>query len=224
MAIQEVKVSEVSGIGGVGKTLKMEHPSFALISASRVTGGMNLNGSDFKSNTFITLKIKKSHIDYHLSREWHHEDQELIEVCMTEAQWATFISSLNAGSGVPATITFLQGERIPSLPEPKPREENFSKDLNDNFEKAFEKLKELQVQVQSSGLSKKKVEEFERTIAAIKSSISGSTKFVADSFDEHMEKTVERAKCEVLAYMTHQSSRIGFTGEQPLIIEDNSNV
>jgi hypothetical protein len=46
--------------------------------------------------------------------------------------------------------------------------------------------------------------------------ITGSQKFVADMFDEHMEVTVDKAKAEVHAYMNRAISTMGLQAIEAL--------
>ena len=49
-----------------------------------------------------------------LSHDWHHEREQYIEVAMSEAQWATLVSSLNS-TAIPCTLTYLMGKCIDRL-------------------------------------------------------------------------------------------------------------
>ena len=75
------------------------HPAYAQIRASRVSGSTNLYASDFNHSHFMTVTISKSEHHRHLSNDWYHEKGQLIEIAMSESQWAHFISSANVGSG-----------------------------------------------------------------------------------------------------------------------------
>jgi len=115
-----------------------EHPAFGQIRASRVSGHAVLYGSDFVHQGFVTITISTSQLQRTLAREWYFGKSEVIEVALSEAQWATFVSSMNMGSGVPCTIERQAGVGlIPGLPPPAPTQ-NFKADVHKAAAEALE--------------------------------------------------------------------------------------
>jgi len=189
---------------------RITHPAFGQIGASRVSGRANLYGSDFSHHNYVTITLSKSEVDRHLSNDWHHAKAELFEVALSEAQWATFVSSMNVGMGVPCTIQHLgRSGYVPGLPDPPDRRDTFAKEMQANNADANRQLEELERMILNSGLSRKKIDEMLSASGKAKREIGSSSKFVADQFDEHMEKTVERAKIEVNAYATRMIMATG---------------
>ena len=109
------------------------HPAFAQITASRVSGHSILYGSDFDHNHYVTISISRSELCRNLSNDWYHSREELIEVALSEAQWATFVSSMNQGSGVACTLQHFNGKMIPQLPETVNRKAQFNGDLKETL-------------------------------------------------------------------------------------------
>ena len=207
--------------GPIGGTVS-EHPAFAQISAVRGTGGnYSLYGSDFTHNNTMTLKIAASTLRRDLSSDWFSQDStSMIEVIMSEAQWATFVASPNMGSGTPCTLSYKDGEMIPALPKPIPRTEQFSKEARERMTGAVEAIDALTKLIEGSGLSKQKQADILRKASEARSEITSNQAFVAQSFDEHMEETVEKAKIEVGAYLTSAVQRAGLehlSGGKPVI-------
>ena len=130
--------------------------------------------------------------------------RRIIEVAMSEAQWATFVSSLNQGSGVQCTLDYsMQDGSIPAIAAPKDRRTQFSQELQERFAIAQGALTELETLINAAPLSEKKKGELRSKLRTTRMNIGQNTDFVADSFDEHMERTVEKAKSEVNAYAEH---------------------
>ena len=205
-----------------GRT-RITHPAFGQISASRVSGQTNLYGSDFSHQNYVTITLSASEVDRHLSNDWHHGKNELFEVALSEAQWATFVSSMNVGSGVPCTIQHtMMATRgyTPALPDPPDRREQFAKELLENMVDARAALGDLEALIMSSGVSKAKAKEMLDKVAFASREIGSSSKFVAEQFDEHMENSVEKAKIEVNAYATRTIMAAGLDrlGLQPPIV------
>lgn len=199
---------ETFGTGHSCKESKITHPAFALIEASRVSGNTNLYGSDFTNQHYMTISIHRSELNRSLSRDWPFAREELIEVSLSEAQWATFVSTPNNGSGVQCTLSRYQGKMIPGILRQKPNSERFSEELKQSVAEIRNDLKKLSDNLDGP-LAKSKVSQLKKQLEWIAERIIGNTKFVADQFDEHMEITIEKAKIEVNAYVTNTIQRAG---------------
>lgn len=207
--IQEpVTVPDNSRPGSEHRTTT-SHPAFGQIRASRVSGRSNLYGSDFTHNQYITVSICRSQFDRDLSRDWVHAQDELIEVKMSEAQWATFVSSLNVGGGVQCTLNHLDGESVPELPDPISRADQFGVEMRRTMQSATDTLRKCAAEVASMGLPKGKtkaiIDSFDRAIMQIDRNVP----FVASQFEEHVEEVIESAKTEIHGHMVSLVQRAG---------------
>jgi hypothetical protein len=204
------------------------HPAFGLIGASRVSGSTQLYGSDFTHNAYMTITIRRSNLRRSLSRDWHSGREELIEVALSEAQWATFVSAPNVGEGVPCTLQHVQGKMVPGIPVPQVRSDQFASDMDESLDAVASRIQAVLDRIDSMGLSKKKAEELRMELSVAKSHLKANVAFVAKSFDEHMEETVEKAKAEVHGYMTGVLVRAGLDAlpgaQMPLQIEDPKHI
>lgn len=187
---------------------RINHHAFAQIQASRINGHKVLYGSDFNSHNYIALRIHKSEMVRDLSHDWHHEREQYIEVAMSEAQWATLVSSLNSTS-VPCTLTYLRGETVDQLPELTNRVNQFGAEFSKHLGSAVEQLSEAMKAISALGLSKVKTETLLSMLSKAQADIKGNAHFVEKSFSEHMENQVEKAKCEANAYLYHVIQRAG---------------
>lgn len=127
------------------------HPAWALIGAHRVTGGAALFDSDVKHQHYVTVTLSRAKRKRDLHRDWFHPGEEIVEVAMSEAQWAAFVSSMNSGTGVPATLTWdrtREDPRVPAVPfEPRLAESlaevrSASADAMADVQAAFDAYKE----------------------------------------------------------------------------------
>lgn len=186
------------------------HPAYAQISASRVSGRAVLYGSDFYHQHTIRIRIAASTVRRSLSSDWPHSSiTPFIEVEMSEAQWATFVSSLNMGEGVQCTLRQKDGKAIPELPDPISRSDQFTGEALAKLKLADAELAELVEAIAATGLSKAKQAELLRRVNVARSSIGNNLTFVADQFSRHVEDTTERAKSEINAYATAVVQRAG---------------
>jgi hypothetical protein len=222
---------EVSISYGVGAGAREEethkHPAFGAVGVFRTTGGHStLFGSDFDHHAYMTLRISRNEVHRHLSNDWYHPREEIIEIAMTESQWATLVSSPNVGSGVPCTIQHIMGKQMPGIPKPETRTEQFGREIKATMQKSLDALDETMASIDSMGLPKGKAETLKAQIRGARMQLASNAPFVADQFDEHMEGTVEKAKAEVHGYMTGALMRAGLTHLEgvvlPLAIEPPS--
>jgi hypothetical protein len=199
-----------------------EHPAYAIIGASRVssTPGASLFGSDFRHGHYVTIRIKAASLHRSLSNDWvGSSGKQLIEVALSEAQWATFVSAMNMGDGVPCTLQYLPGEIVPGIEPITDRGEQFSSEVADHLQETLASLEALR----DAAPNKKLRSMAEQAIMQLRSNLP----FVARQFDEHAEKTVERAKVEVAAYVTQAVHRAGLqalAGESaPILLESGDD-
>jgi hypothetical protein len=73
-----------------------QHPAFGMIGASRVSSsppGATLFDSDIRHQHTVTVRIATATRRRDLNHGWLHRKREFVEVEMSEAQWASFVSS-----------------------------------------------------------------------------------------------------------------------------------
>lgn len=204
------------------------HPAYAQIGANRVSGGAYLYGSDFRHQHYITLQIHESVLHRQLSGDRPMAGKRLIEIAMSEAQWATFVSSLNQGGGVQCTLEFTpEAGLVSPIAQPKDRKLQFSQEMTERFDMAVRALKVLAALIDESSLSGKKKKVLKNQLRVAEMNLAPNMDFVAEQFDEHMERTVEKAKSEVNAYAQHtlgdlaRMALTGGVGAEPLLLESS---
>lgn len=207
--IEQPVTTEKTGSGRRDESVTT-HPAFAQIGVTRVSGHTNLYDSDFSHNAFMSITITRSELHRGLSNDWHFAGDELIRVSLSEAQWATFVSSIN-GSSVPCTLERHNGTSVPGLPSPASRTEQFREEMQRDLADTLKALDEMGELIDSLNLPKGKRSALIDKGRAIHAKLTSSLPFVAEQFDEHMENTVEKAKAEVHGYMTGVIQRAGIT-------------
>jgi hypothetical protein len=215
---REVREPKLVGEDHHGKTY--EHPAFGQIGVHRIQGTKNLNDTDFNAHGFVRVEIYRSNVERALSRDWHHGRESIVAVDMSEAQWATFVSSFNIGMGVPCTLYTVGGEVMPELPAPKTMEP-FSKDIKETVEDSLRHLRELREKLVAKKASRDVMGSVDMAIQEIEKNLP----FVHQSFCERMEENVEKAKAEVHGYVNatirqHGLDRIAELKEQGARLQD----
>lgn len=186
------------------------HPSYGMIGVSRISGGnLVLNGSDFIHNRSIAIRIKYGELLRDSASEHHYAGSEIVEVYMSEAQWATFVSSMNIGEGVPCTLTRVMGKSIPMIPKPRNRAIQFTDAVKERLEKSREALEALSKSIDDTKISIKLKKELQDLVREARVNIGSNLNFVATQFGEHIEKNVESAKMEVSAFIHNAITHAG---------------
>lgn len=198
------------------------HPAYGQLSASRVTGGTTLYGTDFEHHNFIAIRVKRSEFERTLSRDWHHAKDEIVELHISEAQWATFVSSLNVGEGVPCTLTYVGRKAMPGIPLRRQADDHKA-ELHQKVSAAVGLVDDAIADIEGelgASVSAKKKASFLGKLRGLRQQIASNLPFVAESFERHMDKVTEHAKIEVNAYAQNVIQRAGLAAlgiaESPL--------
>lgn len=195
------------------------HPAYAQIAVSRVSGGSGiLYGSDFAHHHHLEISIRPSRRVRGLSNDFYFANLDgYITVALSEAQWATFVSTPNSGMGTPCTLRDIRhlGEdhsrQVPGITPPPRRDEQFRREAEAKMREALDRLGRLADAVAALSLSAKARATLARDISMTRSSLTDSLPWVARQFDEHVETTIENAKTEIHAYI---AARVGPGGGQ----------
>lgn len=217
--VVEPTVTRDKWFGGADRKI-LSHPAYAQVSIHHVSGLSDLYGSDFTHQHYVTLSIKRSELQRDLNRDWHFEKEELIEIALSEAQYATMVAAPNR-QGVPCTLQMFDGKGIPGLPR-----RDSSRIPNEEFkEKLSETVRTLkeqrdEIEKATAGITKKLRGQILEPINKAIREIEANTPFLVQSFEEHTETNIERAKVEVNAYVTstiHRAGLAALQGEHPML-------
>jgi hypothetical protein len=133
---------------------EIENAAFGQISAHRWQGSRNMFMVDYDTGHGITLKIDTASLNRNHGRDRIMPDKTIVEVEMSEVQWATLISSLNSG-GTPCTLSFyrdpLTGESMtPRMPDKHAADlDTFRELVEDKARKALEEVSAAKAQLQA---------------------------------------------------------------------------
>jgi len=201
--------------GGMHDDYRETHPAYAMIGASRVnSSGTALAGSDFDHHAYMTISIRRADLNRGLSSDrWHAGRDEIVEVALSEAQWATFLSATNIGDGVPCTLRWTETDgHLPGIVPITNRREQVNSEVRQTLADAVARLDAI--------IADPKVTKAVRTgVSMARQELASNLPFVIRRADEYVETTIERAKIEVEAYLTGAIQRAGITalgGEPPI--------
>ena len=202
--------------------VRESHPSWGLVSAHRVqsTPGSILFDSDIRHGHFIRLEVKRATRDRDLHRDWiHHSGQPLIEIDMSEAQWAAMTSSMNT-TGVPCTIRATETNQNVDGLAYEPR-------LQVSIAEVRQQALKIQARLDAAvkAVEEKPTKANIRSLRLAMESVTSNMDFAAKSLSEHAENVVQKARNDIEAMVTQKAVQLGvdpqalaFTleGEQPV--------
>ena len=205
-------------------------PAMGMASFSRVTGNHKLFGSDVSHQHFISLKISHAVVERELSQDWYFASNlaPITEVYMSAAQFADLITHMNMGDGVPVTIRQVGADSF-TMPEFPSKGEQFKGELKEKSQKVMAEYRELERAVsdlltQDKPLNKAEKASLLTKATALSSFAQSSLPFLADQFQENMEKSVAEAKTEVENFVNSTVTKLGIQSLHKLaqIAKDNT--
>lgn len=171
------------------------HPAWALISASRLQGTpVTLFDSEVQHHHFVTVTIQTASRKRDLNHDHVYPDRQLLKVAMSEAQWASFVSSMGVGNGVPCTLEWIQGEgSMPEMPF-APRLQESMDEVRSAGDKALAQIRDAFEKVEE-----KPTKANIRHLRAMIENAPSNMEFAAKSLAEHAENVVQKARFDIEA-------------------------
>ncbi len=207
---------------------RTEHESFGIAGFSRSTtsgDGVSLFGSSIKHGNTITFTVRQGEVDRHLEQDWYHSAARLpiVEIEMSQAQFAEMITSMNMGDGIPVTLRYVNGKKMEDCPheskiaqhsnEFKQRMKEFSTRVNAYGKDLYAKIEKR--------LPKKEQDEVKNIVDQIVQEVESNIPFYEKQFVRQMEKTQTEAKAEIEAFV---NNKIHSTGLKSLLEKEESKM
>jgi len=196
-----------------------EHPSYGMVSFARVSHGgkTRLFGSAIHSHQHtIRLRIAPGRRRHSLSMDWYGSAGfgDLIEVELSAAQFASLLTTMNVGEGVPCTIRHVGGKRMDDPPEVETEQEavrvGFGEKLAGLIEKLKAAAKDAEARLAKPSLTKADGRAIKEALDLALREIACNLPFVVEQFQEAAERVTTTAKAEIEAFMVGAIQRAGF--------------
>ena len=195
--------------------VREEHPAFAAVSLSRVSGHTRLHGSELWHQEYIALRVHQGSYQRHLSDDHYWSRNLVCEVYLSPAQFATLLTTMNVGSGVPGTFRFRADLPLADrFPKYEPREDTHmlhDRELQGYARKHVEALDSLRQQIRDARMSETQRKTLLGTLETARTQVTSNLKFVLDMYREKMEHVVTDAKANIEAFVTGTVQRTGLS-------------
>lgn len=187
-----------------GESGPKTHPSYGAITVTRRSGGGGaLFGSPFRHQHFMSITISRAELHRSLANDRHHSRRELIEISLSEAQWARMVSSVGMGGGTPCTINAVYGSQMEECPMDN-EVEKFHDDIRTDAAKSQkyidEAIAKTEALIGGKTVTKAQAKEVLAELVAVKRRLTDSMPFIVEQLDERMETVVQDGKIEIEAY------------------------
>lgn len=209
-----IATPRTDSVGG----MEYNHPAFGTVQLFRTSGRAHLFRSDHPHQYYITLKIATATLHDNHGHEHIYAGKNLIEVCMTESQFARLISSMNMGAGSACTLSRVNGESIPE-PLPIDKRKTHMEGIRERLEKKKFQIRDVQAKVEQWRKEKHRptlteMDDLIKEMQLAHANFEGNMEYYGRVMEEHLETAVEEAKSDLEAHLLQTSGRLGFTEEE----------
>lgn len=209
-----------------------KHPSFAMLSFSRQQSnyGQVLHGSDLKHNTIIEMQLKRSTKKRGLNHDWHHAQERVATVKMSQNQFSELITSMNMGDGIPVTLTYTEKDGDIADPDftsvTETHRAEFKQQTKEVVHDAEVLLASMKDLLSGSGTVKKADREtLMKQVEKVVREIGANMPYMEDTFAKAMDNVVADAKGTIEAFYQHRvveaglNALEGYKMEAPKLLE-----
>lgn len=189
------------------------HPSFGTIEFDRVNGNStSLFGSSIKHRDTIIMKVSHADITRGLNSDHFFADKPIVEIEMSQSQFAEAITSMNHSNGVPVTIRYTEKDGFINGCNFVNKKEQFVNEFKEEKDKIMKNSRQLIQEVcelfNKKSLTKSDKENILSKLSMLNKDIGSNMDFVVRQFHEQMDKTVNESKGEIEAFFQNKVNSI----------------
>ena len=202
---------------------KIQHPAFGAVEISRCSGRVDLFDSQLNHQYFISLRVRESTQFDNGQHKFNLSGKEIVEVYMSETQFARAITSIGMGGGAPCTINHREDQQVPGIIKESRRAKSEA-----GFQEMVGREKQLREELVTK-LQEKLDEKKRPTLAEVKGLIQElkwmegrferNAGYAVDCFREHMEEAVEESKTEIENHILRSNQLVSNSVNQKRISE-----
>jgi hypothetical protein len=194
------------------------HESYGTVQFSRRSGDRHLFGSAIEDHhQYVTLTISQAEVvqsDDTLSEHVHPLlHQPVVQVSMSEAQFARAITSFGIGTGVPVTIDRIGHQQLegpPRSPASVRRVgEQAHRDIGSTRDTIGAMIAGIGDKLTVAKVSKKRHTEIMNELRGVARKLTGLADWVGEVVDEEVERGISTAAIEIDAMVTAARKQMG---------------
>lgn len=198
----------------------IDHPSSIIVGFYRQSHGprgVALFGSDLVHHETVCLRVQEATMDASsIPPRYHGHGRTLIELVMSEIQFAELLTTFNRGEGVPATLKFVTGKGDIPQPELPKTFDHVQADFQEAIQEVEDRLDVLTETVTGSKIAAGLKKNLLMEIAAIRTRHRSTIPFIVEQFTRHIRKVATSAKAEVEAYINNRMLGVSGRGKEEL--------
>lgn len=194
---------------------KFEHPSYGRVVVTKPSGGsIRLFASEVKHRNCVSLAIEHAELVQDIHGDWIHGKKHVVEIYMSEAQWAHMLSSFGDGGGTPCTIRWTQENGYIDFPPEIPTIPEVQKEVLNDIGKALKQqvveINKLLVEMLARpSVRKKDLEGIKHRMEILNSHFNSNLDYCVEATKERMEKEVAKARVEIDALVNRYIHDVG---------------
>lgn len=195
-----------------------EDPAFVTVGFYRQTHGSegtSLFGSDVRHQHTIAMRVSeaKSIRDRHLSRDWVHPGNCMLEVVFSPIQFAELLTNMNIGEGIPATLSYHDGQDY-AMPKMETQAQAFKKEIAQDVQSVYAGIQGAYKRAEAllsspKPLTRPEKDELLGAIEKVDRLFSDHLPFIVDQFSRSLAKMVGEAKADVDAFVERTILKTG---------------
>jgi hypothetical protein len=176
-------------------------------------GAVPMYGSKIEHSTTIQIQLSTSREERKYGKEYYYGGERLVEIELTQAQFAEFVSSFNVGSGVPCTIRNINGQECdePEKPDPINRIQKDIDNADSCYLERIDKISELLStnEQNKKGLNLTETREILHEMKIIKLGLESDRKFYQRQARVEVDNMIVEAKATLEAHLTNRLTDLG---------------
>ena len=201
------------------KETTTQHPAYGFIRLSRTNGGNGrLFMSPLRHDHRITITIGEAEQVRSLNNDRHFPRKQLIEIDMSEAQFAQFVCNSSFSEGAPCTIRRKFGQPVEPLTEAQLTSERYYQEARETAKEAVEAVRDAKAKIATltAKLPKAAQGVIEQELHALEMKLNDHMPWIVQQHHEHMTKAANNAKLEIEAYLVRATERVGLAEAEKL--------
>jgi len=163
----------------------------------------NLYDVPYPVRGYITMSVSKVRQHRSLGDTYHMNENELIEVKMSYSQFAESITTMNYGCGVPCTLNYFNGEKLPSIESQVNEVDLFADDVVDEIADLLIKVDGLYNEVAAAKMTKGLQSRLLSKISNLSGMFKSRLPFIEKVYIEKLDKLKAKVKTDIAAWMDH---------------------